>query len=139
MPLQEKKIFSDITAYITGDIDPGLLIISGNLMEGIDIEIADEAVIQVVDKLRFSRIPNNEMDKVKNKFEASFVFSNSNILNKAMNLCYFEFLGNAGAMNKEVDLYRSVSPEMVIEVARNYINPSNCSTLFYRSKKKARK
>ncbi len=36
----------------------------------------------------------DEMEKVKNKFESSTVFSNTSILNKAANLSFFELLGD---------------------------------------------
>jgi zinc protease len=74
-----------------------------------------------------------EMDKVRNKFEASMVFSNTSILNKAMNLGFYELLGNANATNNEVELYFRILPEMVMESAVNYLMPSNCSTLHYKS------
>jgi predicted Zn-dependent peptidase len=33
--VKNNKLFSEINAYITGDIDPGLLIISGKIMQNI--------------------------------------------------------------------------------------------------------
>jgi predicted Zn-dependent peptidase len=35
--VREKKLFSEINAYITSDIDPGLVILHGKIMQGIDI------------------------------------------------------------------------------------------------------
>ena len=40
--VREKKLFSEINAYITSDIDPGLIIVQGKLMKGIDIQHAEE-------------------------------------------------------------------------------------------------
>jgi predicted Zn-dependent peptidase len=133
--VREKKLFSDINAYITGDIDPGLLIINGKMMKGIDFEVAEEAVNKIVDEIINNRIPQEEMDKVKNKFESSFVFLNTSNLNKAMSLALHELIEDANGLNEEVELYRSVNSEMVIEAARNYLKPTNCSTLYYKSKK----
>ena len=133
--VREKKLFSDINAYLTGELDPGLLIINGKIMDGIDIYNAEEAVMQTVDELKKESVAEEELEKVKNKFEAAMVFSNTNILNKAMNLSLYELLGDAGALNKEVELYRSVTSRMVIEAAVNYLSPDNCSTLYYISKK----
>jgi hypothetical protein len=76
------------------------------------------------------------MEKVKNKFESSNVFSNTSILNKAVNLTFSEMLGNAGLINSEVELYRNVNEDMVIETAGRCFRPSNCSTLFYKSTRK---
>ena len=48
-------------------------------------------------------ILKNEMEKVKNKFESSTVFSNTSILNKAVNLSFYELLGNPELINNEVE------------------------------------
>jgi predicted Zn-dependent peptidase len=39
--VQEKRMFSELDAYITGDIEPGLFVISGKLMKGIKPEDAE--------------------------------------------------------------------------------------------------
>jgi hypothetical protein len=79
------------------------------------------------------------MEKVKNKFESSTVFSYTNILNKAVNLSFYELLGNPELINHEVDTYRNVSQDMVIEATRRYLVPSNCSTIYYKSTGKNKK
>jgi len=134
--VREKKLFSEINAYITSDIDPGLIIVHGKLMKDIDIQHADEAVNEVVDGLKNSTGLDSEMEKVKNKFESSTVFSNSNILNKAVNLSFYELLGDTELINKEVSEYRKVTLEMVKEVSGRHLIPSNCSTLYYKSTRK---
>ncbi len=134
--VREKKLFSEINAYITSDIDPGLIIVQGKLMKNIDINQAEEAVNEVIEGL--TNIPGlkDEMEKVKNKFESSTVFSNSNILNKAINLAFYELLGNPEHVNSEVSYFRKVTGEMVSETVRNYFKPENCSTLYYKSTRK---
>jgi zinc protease len=129
--VREKKLFSEINAYITADIDPGLIIVQGKLMKDTDIRHAEESVNQVIKNLQDENNIKDEMEKVKNKFESSTVFSNTSILNKAANLSFFELLGNPGLINNEVDAYRNVSQEMVIEATRKFFVPSNCSTLNY--------
>jgi zinc protease len=130
-----KKLFSDINAYLTGELDPGLLIINGKIMNGIDIYQAEEEVMKIIEELKKELIGEEELEKVKNKFEATMVFSNTSILNKAMNLSIYELLGDAGALNKEVELFRGVTARMVIEAAGYYLRPDNCSTLYYKSVK----
>jgi zinc protease len=132
--VRERKLFSEINAYITSDIDPGLLILHGNVMRGVNIEHADEAVSEVMDSLMNpAGIPTIEMEKVKNKYESSTVFSNTNALNKAINLSFCELLGDADLINREIDSYRMVTPEMVSEAAAKYVVPANSSTLYYKS------
>ncbi|TAL78131.1 MAG: insulinase family protein, partial [Bacteroidetes bacterium] len=134
--VREKKLFSEINAYLTSDIDPGLIFIHGKLMKGIDIQHAEEAINEVITNLQKRNGIHDEMEKVKNKFESSTVFSNTGILNKAMNLSFYELLGDAGLINLEIDAYRKVSREMVVEGTRKYLVPSNCSTLYYKSTRK---
>jgi zinc protease len=131
--VREKKIFTEINAYISGDIDPGLLMISGKLMKGVDFITAEDSLNEEIEKLKTIAISHEELEKVKNKFESSHVFSNTNILNKAMNLAYFELLGDASAINTEVSKYFRITPEEEIEIAKKVLTPDNCSTLYYKS------
>jgi len=136
--VREKKLFSDINAYLSGELDPGLMIINGKLMDGISFKIADKAVNEIIEDLQKIAVPDPEIEKVKNKFESSMVFSNTSVLNKAMNLCFYELLGDANEVNHEVELYNRVNSEMVREAAEKYLQPSNCSSLLYKSKKSGR-
>jgi predicted Zn-dependent peptidase len=131
-----KKLFSEINAYLTADIDPGLIIVQGKLMKGIDIQQANESINEVVIGLISENGIKDEMEKVKNKFESSNVFSNTSILNKAANLSFCELLGNPGLINSEVDTYRNVNHGMVAEAIKRYFISSNCSTINYISTRK---
>jgi zinc protease len=133
--VREKKLFTDINAYLTGDFEPGLLIISGKLMDGVSFLSAEESINEVINEMKSLPVPDDEMEKLKNKFESSTVFSNTSVLNKAMNLGFHELLGDANGVNIEVELYNSVSPKMVMDSALKYLQPSNCSSLHYKSKK----
>lgn len=129
--VREKKLFSEINAYLTADLDPGLLIVQGKLMKGVHINEADKSVDEVIKTLLDREGMNEEMEKVKNKFESSTVFSNTSILNKAANLSFYELMGNPGLINTETESYRSVSYDMVKETVMKYFISSNCSTLNY--------
>jgi len=131
--VRQKKLFSEINAYITSDIDPGIALLHGRLMKDVDIRSAEEAVLKVIDELKEKPPSSHEMEKVRNKYESSNVFANTSILNKAVNLSFFELTGNPDLINTEVDLYRKTSRSMVTEAARKYFDPASCSTLYYRS------
>ena len=133
-----KKLFSEINAYLTADIDPGLIIVQGKLMKGVDLQQAHESIKEVIDSLKNENGIEEDMEKVKNKFESSTVFSNTSILNKAANLSFCELLGNAGIINTEVETYRNVSRKMVVEAVERYFISSNSSTVNYLSTRKER-
>lgn len=137
--VREKKLFSEINAYITSDLDPGLLILHGNIMKDIDIEHAEKAVNELIEELKMpGSIPLEEIDKVKNRFESSTVFANTSALNKAVNLAFYELLEKPEMINSEIEIYRQINPEMIEDAARRYLSAANCSTLYYKSTRKNR-
>lgn len=131
--VREKNLFSEINAYITSDIDPGLIMLSGKLMKGINIDKAENAVNDVINELKDSVLTDNELEKVKNKFESSTVLSNTSILNKALNLSMYELMGDPDLINREVESFRTIDRSMVKDAAIKYLSPENCSTLYYMS------
>lgn len=132
--IKTKKLFSDINAYITGDIDAGLFIITGKLMKHVKLSDAEEAIDFELNQIITGKIDEYEIEKVKNKFESVHQFGQQSNLNKAMDLAYNELLGNADRINHEVENYRNVSKEDIQHVASKNFNPNNSSTLYYLSK-----
>jgi zinc protease len=129
--VKDRKLFSDIDAYITGDRDPGLFVISGRLANGIAPEAGIKAIHEEIGKIIDGTIADRELNKVKNRAESQFLFSNMNVQNKAMNLAYFEWLGDAGMIDREMDLIRSVTVAEIKENAQSIFRDSNCSCLVY--------
>lgn len=131
--VKTKKLFSEVNAYITGDIEPGLFVLEGKPAKGVSLKEADEALWSVLEQLKTNKIEDRELQKIVNKLESSTVFGEMNLLNKAMNMAYFELLGDAELMNTEMDKYRSVSPDEIAKYASQIFNHNNCSTLYYQS------
>jgi zinc protease len=128
--LMKRKLFSDINAYISGDIDKGLFTVTGRLIKGVTMDVAEKAINEELKKVQ-KHIEESELEKVKNKIEATLIFSEMNVLNKAMNLAYNELLGEADLINTEIDRYRAVTADMIKEQAREIFKEENCSTLYY--------
>lgn len=129
--VKEQCLFSDINAYVTGSIDPGLLVVYGKVLGGVPVERAYKAIEDIMGQLSTERISDEELQKVKNKFEANFLLGQTSILNKAMGLCYFEMMGDANLFNKETDKYQAITADDVLKAAQKTIVKTNCSTLFY--------
>jgi len=134
--VQEKRLFSELNAYLTGEIDPGLFVLAGKLIKGVEIEQAEEEIIKELDNIKNDPIPERELEKVKNKIESTLVFEETNILNKAMSLAFHELLGDAWNINREVNKYKTVKQKDIMEIATNLFVPENCSTLCYKAKKR---
>ena len=134
--VKNKKLFSEINAYISGDDDPGLLVIAGKVSEGIDMKTAEAGIAEEVNKLRSSVVDANELQKIKNNMEASLVFSEMGVEGKALNLAIFELMGDAEGVNQEAEKYQAVNAEHVKELVEKTLVDTNCSTLYYHAKKK---
>ncbi len=129
--VQEKKIFSDINAYISGDVEAGLFHFKGKPAESVSLEEAETALDKEIEKLVIKGVSDYELEKVKNKFESNQLFSEINYLNKATNIAYFELIGKAEDINFEVEKYRAVSSDDVLRVASQLFVKENSSVLYY--------
>jgi len=131
--LRERQLFSTIDAYVTGSIDPGLFVIEGQPVAGVTLEQAEAAIWEELQILKSETIGERELQKIKNKVESSLVFSESNILNKAISLAFFELLGDAELINSEIEIYRQIRAEDLLRVAREVLTEENCSELYYKA------
>ncbi|MEL6924968.1 MAG: pitrilysin family protein [Bacteroidota bacterium] len=131
--LKDKPIFNDIDAYITGSIDPGLMIIEGQPAEGVSLEAAEAAIWKELEELKAQPIPERELQKLKNKIESTLVFSEANVLNKAINLAFYELLGNAHLINQEATTYQQITTADLHRMAQQIFVAENCSDLYYKA------
>lgn len=129
--LKEKQLFSQIDAYITANIDPGLLVIEGRPADGVSIDNALAAVWEELNLLKNEAVDERELKKIQHRFESTIVFSETSILNKAQNLGFYEILDRAELMNEEVDTYLAVTPADMQRVAQEIFREEVSATLVY--------
>ena len=135
--VRERRIFNSVDAYISGSIDAGLFTIFGKPAKGISLEEAEKAVWEELATLQEEQITEDELEKVKNRYESNQIFSNMNYLTVATNLAYAELIGKAEDINVDVANYRKVSTQQLQRIAQTTFRHSNCSTLYYKSLQKA--
>lgn len=133
--VKEKKIFSDVNAFITGDIDGGLLIVTGRISEGFSFKVANDAINHELENIVSQGVDDYELEKVKNKFESTFLFGLTSPLEKVFNLCYFEMLGDANLLNEVVRDYQRVSGADIKRMVADLFQNQRASTLFYNALK----
>lgn len=132
--VQEEKLFSNIDAYISGTRDAGLIHISGKPSAGVSLEQAETAIRRELDTLKQSLVGEQELEKVKNKFESTQIFGNINYLNVATNLAWFELTGQAEDISLEVERNRSVTAEQLRIVAQKTFREENSAVLYYKKR-----
>ena len=129
--VKEQTLFSAIDAYVTANLDPGLLIVEGKPAEGVSPETALAAIWTELNALKTTPIEARELEKIQHKFESTIVFSETSVLNKAQNLGFYEILDRAELMNEEVATYQAVTPADLQRVAREMFREENAGVLVY--------
>jgi zinc protease len=131
--VKEKRLFSNIECYHFGSMDNGLLAIDGKLVKGVKMQTAEKGVSEELEKIRNELINEAELTKVKNKTESTIAFEDMTVMNRANSLAFYELLGDAELMNKELERYNAVTTEDIRNEARNIFREENSSTLYYYS------
>jgi predicted Zn-dependent peptidase len=131
--VKKDKLFNSLNAYISGSADPGLLMISGKVNEGVSLEEADQAVEAVVADFK-QQLTDEEIEKVKNQAESTLLYTEVEVLNRAMNIAYGSFLGDPNLINTEIEMIQSVTKDHMLEALPEILRKDNCSTLYYHTK-----
>ena len=133
--VKEDQIFSSISAYQTGSLDAGLVVVEGKVRAGITLEAADQAVADELGRFVSEGITDAELQKAKNKIEAMIAFEDMTLLNRANNLAFYELLGDAGLINSDWNRYNEVTAERLQACAQQIFKTTNCNTLYYHKSK----
>lgn len=129
--VEGKQLFHGLNAYVSGSIDPGLFMIEGKTSDGVSLEEAEAAVWQVLEKFKTQSFSTEELNKVKNKAESTLVFSEVELLNRAMNLAFAANMGNPDLVNQEAVQMQAVTGDQVMGQAESILKESNASVLRY--------
>ena len=95
---------------------------------------AEKGIDAEIEKLKSNLVSDNELRKVKNKVISAHMFSELNVLNKAMNLATSELIGDANLVNKQIDLYEAVTSDKIMTIAQDVFEIENSNTLYYHAK-----
>lgn len=127
----EQKLFTEINAFISGDDDAGLFIVMGKYCDEVSIQEGETAIWRELESICKDLITEQELQKMKNKNEASATFSNMKILDKAMNLAYFAHLGQTNLINEERKIYNDVNIATLQQTAKQMFFENKYSILYY--------
>ena len=130
--VQNARLFDSLSAHQTGSLDPGLLVIQGQVAEGVTLEQAEKALDDTLAAFVRSGIQESDLQRVKNQAEASLVFGEVEVLNRAMNLAMAANAGNVDYVNKEADQIASVPLKDLQYWAEHLFVRGKKNTLLYR-------
>ena len=134
--IKGQKLFSEADVFLSGENEPGLFVATGKINDGVDFESARKAMMDEVLQTAETLVSAYELEKVINKAESEQVFNEIGYLEKAMQLAFYEILGDANLINQQIARYREVTREDIRRVASDILRSGNCNTLNYLSLKK---
>ena len=112
--------------------DAGLFINYAIGSMGVKPENLELAVDSVINTLKGGNISEKEFQKVSNQVETAFVSSNSTMAGIAESLANYEvYFGDANLINTELEKYKKVTKEDLLNVANKYLNKDNRVVLYY--------
>ncbi len=129
--VQNQRIFDSLGASLTGSMDPGLLVISGQVCEGVDLNHAEKLLLDTIQAFVQDGIHADGLQRVKNQAEASLVFGEVEVLNRAMNLAMAANAGNVDFVNTEANHIANVRLEDIQNWANKLFVQGKKNTLLY--------
>ncbi len=131
--VMEDAIFTDISAYITGTLDPGIFIVGGRPAEGVNIEEADKRLSDYLYQLPQNCINTHDLQKVKNRVESIILQNDIKIEDRSSSLAVAECFSCAEDFNDETNRYFAVSEEQINSLYSNMFRQEQETTMYYRA------
>jgi zinc protease len=133
--VKEKEIFTSLSSFLMGTIDPGLFVMSGRIKDGIRLEDAENEVNAIIADIVSSGVQESDLEKVKNQAESTLEFGEIEVMNRAMNLAFAKLSGDANLVNEEGTRINAVTTNDILRVAKSILQESNSNVMYYRAKK----
>ncbi|MBQ3635787.1 MAG: insulinase family protein [Bacteroidales bacterium] len=130
------KSMTEVNSYISGSVDPGVLILSGTLSEGTSTEQAEAELMKEVERIAEEGPTEYEMQKAINRTLSGQMIGETSAMQIANVMCIDEAIGDCGQINTDIDKYMSITIDEVRDFAKRTFRRENCSTLLYLKEEK---
>jgi predicted Zn-dependent peptidase len=135
--VDEKKMALAVQAQSLSFEDYGGYAILGLPLGEVSLTDILKEVDEEIVKIQTDLISERDYQKLQNQFENQFVNSNSSIEGIASSLAeYHVYYKDTNLINKEIEIYRSITREEMRTVAKKYLNPNQRVVLEYLPTKK---
>lgn len=130
--VKDKQVFTGIECYLSGSVDPGQIMLEGQLYPGVTPQEAENALWHELNDLKKSLVSEREMGKIRNRIEHDLATEELDLMSRSFYLAFFEMMGDAQWLNDEARKFSAVAAEDVRVLANKVFVESNASTLVYR-------
>jgi predicted Zn-dependent peptidase len=135
--VDKEKIALEVQSFPFDLEDPSLFLLFGIANFGKSPKDIEASIQDEIQKVRDSLITDNELIKIRNEEETSFIEKNSTEQGKAIELAnYHIFFGDANLINSEINKFMAVTKEDLRRVANQYLTEKNRTVLYYLPKTK---
>lgn len=131
--VDDQKMSLQVAAFNMNNEDYSTYVILSLPLGETQLETLITEIDEEVVKIQKELISEKDYQKLQNQFESDFVNSNSTIEGIANSLSeYYVFYdGNTNLINKELELYKSITREEIRAVAQKYLSPNQRLELHY--------
>jgi len=131
--VDDQKMSLQVAAFNMNDEDYSTYVILSLPLGETQLETLVTEIDEEVEKIQKELISEKDYQKLQNQFESDFVSSNATIEGVANSLAeYYVFYdGHTNLINKELDLYKSITREEIRTVAQKYLSPNQRLELRY--------
>lgn len=130
--VDDQKIAMQVLAFPRSMEEYGTYIIGALPLADTPLTTLAESIDEEISKIQTELISEREYQKLRNQFENQFVNSNSSIEGIANSLArYYMLYGDASLVNKEIEIYRSITREDIKRVANEYLKKNQRLELDY--------
>jgi len=130
--VDDQKQALQVGAFNVGQEDYGMYLVFGLPLGDVSLETLVSEMEAEISAVRSDLISESDYQKLQNKFENQFVNSNSSVEGIANSLARnFMLYGDTSLINKEIDIYRSVTREEIQKVAEAYLKPNQRVVIDY--------
>jgi len=120
--VDEQKQALQVGAFKIPQEDYGMYLVYALPVGETSLKVLVTEMEEEIAKVREEIISENDFQKLQNKFENNFVNSNSSVQGIANSLARnYMLYGDTELINKEIDIYRSITREEIQEVAEKYL------------------
>ena len=131
--VDDQKMSLEVTAFNMNDEDYSTYVILSLPLGETKLENLITEIDEELTKIQKELISEKDYQKLQNQFESEFVNSNSTMEGIANSLAeyYVFYNGDTNLINKELDIYKSITKEEIRNVAQKYLNPNQRLELHY--------
>ncbi|MEY5000726.1 MAG: hypothetical protein RLZZ211_762 [Bacteroidota bacterium] len=126
---RNKRLVSEVTAYITGSIDNGLFVITGKINPKRSLGELDDALWPLLEKYKTKQMSKSALKELILKLRTAKAFQDQGLLSRAMSLSFFELLGSAALINEESARFEHITTSELQNYAQQLFDKNRCSLL----------